>query len=322
MEPQVQSSAISYSEATSICGFVAIAVGINKKATKNAGNPDPNPSLDAYNDICADPSYKLLLDPGFLKRYKVLYNIQAQEKKNLLNVWSYFGFIAQHKTSKNYVIAIRGTQNDFETLADEDIIPTEFKEYNNQARVPKGFYKIFESSRIVSLPEDASPIAPVSLSKLAADPGKYMSGAGQQQVVVTGHSLGAAVATYFAAAATARLGLKFNLWLCTFASPMTGDKKFTSNASGSIAKSDRIFNAEDTVPNLPIVLEDKTNIYTHVTGGIRIDSTGDQNINHDTKTGFGCPHQLPVYIYLLEKLDDNYNPDIISAGDDARCRVV
>ena len=322
MEPQVKSSAISYSEATSICGVVAIAVGINKKAMKKGGNPDPNPSLDAYKDICADPTYTLLLDPAFLKKYSILYNIQVQERHKLSDVWSYFGFIAQHKISKNYVIAIRGTQNNFETLADEDIIPTVFKEYNNQGRVPQGFYKIFETSRIVSLPEDTSPITPVSLSKLASDPGKYMNGAGQQRITVTGHSLGAAVATYFAAAATVKQGTKFNLSLYTFASPMTGDQKFTSYASSNIAQSVRIYNAEDAVPNLPVWIEDNNNIYTHVTGGFKIDSTGDQNINHDSTTGFGCPHQLPVYMYLLEQLDDNYNPDIISAGDDARCRVL
>lgn len=321
MEPQLKSAAISYSEATSICGYVAIAVGINKKAMKKGGDPDPNPSLDAYKDICSDPTYALLLNPAFLNKYRILYNIQIPEKDKFLNIWSYFGFIAQHKTTKNYVIAIRGTQNQFESLADEDIIPTPFREYNNQAQVPQGFYKIFETGRIVSLPEDANPITPVSLSKLATDLGKYLSGAGQQRVTVTGHSLGAAVATYFAAVATMTLGERLNLSLCTFASPMTGDKKFTSSASSTIAECVRIYNAEDKVPNLPVWLVDNNNIYTHVTGGFEIDSTGDHNVNHDPNTGFGCAHQLPVYMYLLEKLDGNYNPDIISAGDDARCRV-
>ncbi|SEW24680.1 lipase family protein [Chitinophaga arvensicola] len=318
MEPQVKSAAISISEAISICGCVAIAVGINKKASKNGVDPDPNPSLDAYKDICADPTYALLLNPAFLKRFRILYNIQMPEKSNFVNVWSYFGFIAQNKMTKDYVIAIRGTQNLFETFADEDIIPTLFREYNNEARVPQGFYKLFEAGRIVSLPEDTDPITPVSLSKLATDPGKYMNGAGHQRITVTGHSLGAAVATFFAAAATVKLGTKFNLSLCTFASPKTGNEAFTSLASSTIAECLRIYNAEDTVPDLPVWKEANSNLYTHVTGGFKIDSTGDPNVNHE---GAGCAHQLPVYLYLLEKLDGNDNPDIISSGDDARCRV-
>lgn len=319
MESQVQLSAISTSEAISIGGCIAIAVGINKKANKKGGNPDPNPSLDAYKDICGDPDYALLLNPSFLNRFKIMYNIQMHEKANFLSVWSYFGFIAQNKMTKNYVIAIRGTQNQYEAFEDEDIKPTSFREYNS-GQVPQGFYKMFEAGRIVSLPEDASPIPPVSLSQFATDLNKYLTGTGNPQITVTGHSLGAAVATYFAAVAT--LVKKPNLSLCTFASPKTGDEIFTSSASKTIPISVRIFNAEDPVPKLPVWKDANEDIYTHVTGGFEIDSTGNHNINHDPNNkGFGCAHQLPVYMYLLEKLDDNDNPDIISAGDDERCRV-
>lgn len=316
MEPQVTSAAITYSEAISTCGFVAIAVGINKKAKKG----DFNPSLAAYTDIVSDPAYSLLLDTSFLIKYSVRYNIQVQENDNGSNIWSYFGFIAQHKTSGNYVIVFRGTQNDFEYSADKKIALVQFNEiYNKTGLVAQGFYSIFQSGRIV-LPGD-NTFKPVSLSQLAADPQKYMPATGdQKRITVTGHSLGATVATYFAAAAAFKLG-KY-LYLDTFASPMTGNKTFTSSVSTSIGESTRIYNEEDAVPKLPVLLDLKgNNIYTHVTGGFKIDSTNNPNVNHNPQTGRACAHQLPVYRYLLEQLNGNDNPDIISAGDDARCRV-
>ncbi|MCW3466970.1 lipase family protein [Chitinophaga nivalis] len=316
MEPQVTSAALSFSEAIATSGFVAIAVGINKKA--KAG--DFNPSLAAYRDILSDPAYSLLLDTSFLTKYNVRYNIQVQENDNGATIWSYFGFIAQHKTAGNYVIVFRGTQNDFEYAADKQIALVQFNEiYNKTGLVAKGFYSIFQSGRIV-LPGD-NTFNPVSLSQVAADPQKYMpTTGGPKKITVTGHSLGAAVATYFAAAAAFKL--EKYLSLDTFASPMTGDKTFTAFATGKIGESNRIYNEEDSVPKLPVLPDLKgNNIYTHVIGGFRIDSTNNSNVNHDPKTGRACAHQLPVYRYLLEQLNGNDDPNIISAGGDARCRI-
>lgn len=316
MEPQVTSAAISSSEVISTRGFVAIAVGINKKAKKG----DFNPSLAAYRDIVSDPTYSLLLDISFLTQYSIRYNIQVQEDDNGANVWLYFGFIAQHNITGNYVVVFRGTQNDFEFSADKKIALVQFDEINNKTGlVATGFYNIFRSCRIL-LPGD-NTFKPVSLSELAADPQKYMPATGgPKNVTVTGHSLGSAVATYFAAAAASKLG-KY-LHLDTFASPMTGDQAFTSSVSTSIGGSTRVYNEEDSVPKLPVLLDLKGhNRYTHVTGGFKIDSTNNLNVNHDPQTGKACAHQLPVYRYLLEQLNGNDNPDIISAGGDGRCRV-
>ncbi|MBO9729374.1 MAG: lipase family protein [Chitinophaga sp.] len=319
MEPQVASAAISYSEATTIGGFVAIAAGLNKKGKKK----DFNPSLQDYQDIVSDPDYKLLLDPDFLDKYTVKYNIQVPENDNGSDVWSYFGFIASHNTSGDYVIAIRGTQNGFEASRDDDFFPVPFHEYNNQGLVPQGFRIIFETAQVISLPGAANP-KKVMLNKFAADLVKNLNLTGKQRITVTGHSLGAAVATYFAAVATLSLKKALNLCLYTFASPKAGDKKFVSLLNDSLAESIRIYNAEDKVPNLPVWNGPQNDSYVHVTGGIGIDSTKDPNVNHEdtTKEGLGCAHQLPVYMYLLAKIGGDNNPGIISAGNDRRCRAL
>ncbi|RAJ05522.1 lipase (class 3) [Chitinophaga skermanii] len=322
-QPPVQSAAITYSDAITAAELVAIAVGINKRATENNA-PNPNPSKEAYQNICDDDDYALLVDRGFLSKFKILYNIQVKEMDNLTPIFSYFGFIAQHKMSKYVVIAIRGTQDKFETHKDEESAPVTFKEYTNiTARVPKGFYKIFENARVITLPDGTNNEIHIPLSEFAANIDKHIN-VSTAQITVMGHSLGAAVATYFAATATANrtLANKLSLYLCTLASPMPGDANFVSTFNKNITGSARIFNVEDDVPNYPVHKENGENIYQHVAGGMAIDSTNDEHVNHNPKTGFACAHQLPVYKYLLEKIEGNEDANIISAGDDARCRVM
>lgn len=315
METQLTTAAITTTDSIALCGCVAIAVGINKRYNKPLETY--NPTHAAYEELLNDPAYKLLVDPAFLEKYNLRFNIAVNEG----DIYSYFGFIAQHKEKSNYVIVFRGTQNDFEMKADQKFDPVSFNEYS-EGQVPEGFYSIFENSSIETLPGNSKKGA-VSLKELAGNVLHFLPGA-QNGITVTGHSLGAAVATYFTAAAAASpLNKDLDFRLCTFASPMTGDLSFTNTFNQSVGDCKRIFNAEDTVPKTPVYLAHFKNVYTHVNGGFQIDSTNDPNVNHAhlSKDGLACAHQLPVYMYLLQQLEGNHNPDIISAGGDGRCRV-
>ncbi|PSL45442.1 lipase (class 3) [Chitinophaga niastensis] len=313
MDAQVKPLSISLSEAVKCAKFVNLADIIYKQAVKKKDTAtQQNPSMKAYADIYNDNTYQLLIDKDFLTNYQVLYNVQMMENKTPV----YFGFIAQHNSSKEYVIAIRGTESSFETIADNYFVPTPFKEFSSNPSVPSGFYNVYESGQIILPAGSANPIKPISLKTVAANPVAIMKDAANVQTMLTGHSLGAALITYYAAAVSVGQGKDIDLCVYTYASPMTGDSTFTGTFNKNITESYRVYNKPDVVPDLPQWYENGANIYTQVAKGYQIDSTNNKNVS----TAFGCAHQLPVYLYLLEKLNGNDNPNIINAGG-GTCRA-
>ncbi|MBO9729402.1 MAG: lipase family protein [Chitinophaga sp.] len=307
-QTQTPSQAISISlvEAVKYAKLVDLADIVYKVAVQNNDTASQqNPSILAYRTILRSKTYQLLVDTNFDLEYKLLYNIQMTENGSPV----YFGFIAQNKSSKDYVIVFRGTETISELGSDDLIYPTTFNEFNNNAQVPVGFYTLYGAGSITSLPHDTQLSA--SLSAVAANPVKFMPDAMSVQTVVAGHSLGSTIATYYAAAVTAGQDKDIDLSLYTFASPMTGDKTFTDTFNSNMGRSHRVYNVPDNVPNLPIWLDNNgNNIYTQVARGYKVDSTNDTNVT----PGAGCAHQLPVYQYLLEKLNGNTNPNILNAG--------
>jgi hypothetical protein len=252
-----------------------------------------------------------------MTNYNVLYNVQMNDiiipgQFDLV----YYGFIAQHNSTQDYVIAIRGTENQLEAIADAFFVPTTFKEFNNNGVVPSGFYDLYESGLIISPPDATTQIVPLLLKIVAGDPALMMPDARNVRTVVAGHSLGATLATYYAAASSSGLGKGLDLSVYTYASPMTGDATFVDTYNNSVADNCRIYNVPDAVPKLPEYFENGVNIYTQVAGGYKIDSTQYPLVN----PGAPCAHQLPVYQYSLERLNGTDNPDILNFGDGG-CRA-
>lgn len=276
-----------------------------------------NPSLKAYQDLCSNKDYQALVDPNFLTNYNVLYNVQMNDILIAgIGDLVYYGFIAQNKSTKDYVVAIRGTENVLEAIADAFFIPTTFKEFNNGSLVPSGFYDLYKSGQIVSLPDAPPPIKSVMLTMVAANPAAAMPDAPNVQTVVSGHSLGASLATYYAAASASGNGKGFDLCVYTYASPMSGDTTFANTFNSIVTDSIRIHNLPDIVPSLPQYSENGKEIYTQVNQGYQIDSTKYPIV----KTGPACAHQLPVYEYVLESLNGAANPDIMNFGNGS-CKV-
>jgi len=308
MESQVKSLSVSLSEAIEYAQLVNLADLVFKQAVFNSDtSAQLNPPLQAYKDICKN--YPLLVDEDFATNYDLLYNVQMNDiidQKNLDLV--YYGFIAQNKSTKDYVMAIRGTENLLEVIADAFFVPTAFKEFNNNAQVPSGFYDLYESGLIVSPPDSDKQIIPLLLKIVAGDPALMMPDASNVRTVIAGHSLGATLATYYAAASTTGLGKGLDLSVYTYASPMTGDANFADAYNSSVTDNHRIYNAPDIVPNIPEYFENNVNIYTQVAGGYKIDSS----LYSSVKPGAGCAHQLPVYLYTLEKLNGIDKPEILN----------
>jgi Lipase (class 3) len=141
-----------------------------------------------------------------------------------------FGFVA----SKNglFHIVIRGTQTPLEWFDDASIHPTPFR--TGWGNTTTGFLSIHEQ------------IFPTIL--------KIIEGqrANIQNLFVTGHSLGAALAKLAAADLIASGAVAVKPTLYTFSGPRVGDATFAAKFKEQGLAAWRIFNTEDIVPTLPL----------------------------------------------------------------------
>ncbi len=138
---------------------------------------------------------------------------QAERKLALRPERVFFGFVAQNVSDPTlFVAAIRGTDGIVEWAIDAEFALVPHPSHP-EAKVEQGFWDIY---RTMSL---ADPISDVTTHQDAADGVAQLVGAGS--IVVAGHSLGAALATYFAEDLAERLGAR--ACACLFASPQTGD---------------------------------------------------------------------------------------------------
>jgi hypothetical protein len=110
-------------------------------------------------------------------------------------------------------------------------------------------------------------------------------------IEVTGHSLGAALATLYTLenAFTDKIP---NLGLCTFASPFVGDSTFASAFDGLGLTSWRIANSPDIVPKLPPEILG----FTHVNTLQLYSSSG------NVQPSLTCWHALATYLSLIDPI--------------------
>lgn len=216
------------------------------------------------------------------------------------------------------VIAIRGTESAVEWIDDAFAIPVPFRQVPSAGRVAQGFDKIYNTMKVIRRPlpaavaraEGAAPPAAVpetfsgsfadQLEQLAihreAERGLARPADGRARpkrpTVVTGHSLGAALASLFVAENDAKR--KFDIAsLCTFASPRVGNMEFVHLFNQLPIDSWRICNTRDVVPKLPphipIVLD-----YGHVDIEYAFDSSA------FAKNSISCWHSLETYLHWLD----------------------
>jgi hypothetical protein len=184
--------------------------------------------------------------------YKVIKILKAKEtdKKN-----HNFGFILERDSEqtkqtneKIYFVVLRGTMSIFEWIKDArfELMPPCFKEKinnNNGVKVSKGFNDIYGSK-----PDDGNDsirdTVQKFLDKLANEGDKQ-----NKKIYVTGHSLGAALATL----STLHIAENnFSPTLYAFASPRVGNKQFAKQFPEKVyAQIFRIANSEDLVNGLP-----------------------------------------------------------------------
>ena len=223
--------------------------------------------------------------------YALVRTIQMTDSFGPVQSRVFYGFVAVGGTPTTAVVALRGTAtttewwNDFQW----DLVPFTQVPGGN---VAQGFWDIYNTFGTMIPGQQQSTPAPATFAADVAEAATGGLAGGVDPaglpVVVTGHSLGGALATLLVADLTANTPLKPQAW--TFASPKVGDAAFAARYGALSTVSWRIYNQVDVVPYFPVDIFDN---YQPVTTGYAINSLG------KAKWSLGCAHALNTYMHVL-----------------------
>ena len=216
----------------------------------------------------------------------------------------FYGFIARSVRDPNqFVLAIRGTSNGIEWWDDVNATTRVPFKVPNCGAVGMGFARIYDTLEVIDVPSSVSPAATESLratggfSQQVSELVRHRANVTPKaegleaptSIEVTGHSLGAALATLYVME-NAQTDKISNPALCTFASPLVGDSTFADAFNAVQVTSWRVVNQQDIVPKLPPEILG----FRHVEREQRFSSTG------KVRSSFSCWHALTTYLNLID----------------------
>jgi triacylglycerol lipase len=162
-----------------------------------------------------------------------------------------FGLMGRNPTSRTAFVSFRGTSDVGEWVADIDAVPDDYLPIVAFGQVHAGFQDVYELVRT----NIATNLATAT--------------AGCDQILITGHSLGAALAVLAAPDVFRNMPPnKIEPRLITFAGPRVGLSDFVGKFNADIESCFRVVNFLDIVPYLPPAP------YVHVGAQITVDSGG------------------------------------------------
>jgi triacylglycerol lipase len=210
----------------------------------------------------------------------------------------FFGVLAKSDADlTSYVAAIRGTDGFVEWVIDGEFLPIPHPRHAG-VMVEQGFWNIYQTMSL------ADPATGLTTHQNAAEGVAKTVGTGT--VVVTGHSLGSALATYFTDDLAERLGSSVSA--CLFASPRTGDSAWADLFAATVLDY-RLFNyILDIVTHVPTLgyatLPNATVIQpTTAQAGVRLDIL--------------CNHHVICYCAMI---DYNATMAAPTTAQDASCK--
>jgi triacylglycerol lipase len=203
------------------------------------------------------------------------YKKVAGFKGQIFEANEWFGFIVENE--KEIIVAFRGTDSQTDWLADALAFHKDFPYAADSGKVHQGFLEIYNSFR-----KDIFQ----AMERLD----------NQKTVLITGHSLGAALATLFALDLLKNTTFS-NVELINFGSPRVGNRKFCQAVNKEVTTVTRIINVHDVVTLLPpfvIPLPCRKN------KGVFLHTKGKYKINVQKNTFFGN-HNIGTYINGLKR---------------------
>jgi triacylglycerol lipase len=160
----------------------------------------------------------------------------------------FYGYVAQNIAAPtSYVAVVRGTAGMIELVIDAEFVPIPHPRYPG-ARVEQGFWSIYQTMSL------ADPSTGTTTFQNAAEGIEKQVGTGS--IVVTGHSLGSALATYLVEDVAERLASTTSA--CLFASPRTGDSVWADIFDKNVTQYDFFNYILDLVPHVPTGIGYKT----------------------------------------------------------------
>jgi triacylglycerol lipase len=166
-----------------------------------------------------------------------------------------FGLMGRNPTSRTAFVSFRGTSDGAEWVANLDAVPGDYRPIGGFGQVHAGFQDVYELVRT----NIATNLATAT--------------AGCDQILITGHSLGAALAVLAAPDVFRNMPPnKIEPRLITFAGPRVGLSDFVGKFNADIESCFRVVNFLDIVPFLPPAP------YVHVGAQISVDSGGQVQI--------------------------------------------
>jgi triacylglycerol lipase len=182
-----------------------------------------------------------------------------------------FGLMGHNAATRSAFVSFRGTADVEDWLADLDAVPEDYRPVAGFGQVHAGFQDVYQLVR--------QSIA----ANLAA------ATAGCDRILITGHSLGAALAVLAAPDIFRSMPPnKIEPGLITFAGPRVGLTDFVDAFNAAIESCFRVVNFLDIVPYVPPVP------YAHVGAQITVDSGGQVQV--------AWRHSLTAYQNGLSKL--------------------
>ncbi len=226
----------------------------------------------------------------------------------------FYGIVAHQTANPDHrIIAIRGTEGIVEWLDDAaSLLMVPFKQAPHAGRVAFGFDKIYSTMKVVPVPTLAAGHPELAVPAFTGSFGNQLNQlaelreSGRPQLralppgrtrpdrptVVTGHSLGAALATLFVLENSIEKHFDVSTF-STLASPRVGNLEFKYVFDALPLISWRVFNTPDVVPKLPpsipFVLD-----YEHVSTGYSFNSSSFARRN------LGCYHSIDTYLHWLD----------------------
>jgi hypothetical protein len=198
------------------------------------------------------------------------------------------GLVLQLAAGGDVIVAIRGTEGIHEWINDAEFLMVPCPFLAGAGHTEDGFTAMY-----LSMTTSLDPTCPSLVKTLAslAFPRPVTS------LTITGHSLGAAIATLLALDVAANTQYK-NPTVYTYASPRTGGPNFAATYNQVVPDTYRIAGRLDLVPKLPL-----PPLYEHVLGLFEINSV-QLGIPPKilVKPDLICLHILTSYLHLLTQL--------------------
>jgi hypothetical protein len=198
------------------------------------------------------------------------------------------GLVLQLAAGGDVIVAIRGTEGIHEWINDAEFLMVPCPFLAGAGHTEDGFTAMY-----LSMTTSLDPTCPSLVKTLAslAFPRPVTS------LTITGHSLGAAIATLLALDVAANTQYK-NPTVYTYASPRTGGPNFAATYNQVVPDTYRIAGRLDLVPKLPL-----PPLYEHVLGLFEINSVQLGILPKIlVKPDLICLHILTSYLHLLTQL--------------------